>query len=82
MMTTHVAVPNELEWKKEATRFMKSVMARNGVKYEDLVDRLKEIGVEETYVSVLNKINRGAFSFAFFMQCMRALGVKDVHLER
>ncbi|WP_459871419.1 DUF6471 domain-containing protein [Endothiovibrio diazotrophicus] len=29
-----------------------------------------------------NKINRGAFSFFFFLQCMKALGVDTVRLER
>ena len=39
------------------------------------------IGVEESYKGIAAKINRGTFSFAFFMQCMKALNQKIVRLE-
>lgn len=62
------------DWNQRATNLLKSELARAGVGYEELIRRLKEIGVEESYKGVANKINRGAFSFAFFMQCMKVLG--------
>ena len=68
------------EWNQRATNLLKSEMARAGVNYEDLMRRLEEIGIEESYKGLANKINRGAFSFVFFMQCMRALGITEVRL--
>ncbi|GAB6040768.1 DUF6471 domain-containing protein [Endothiovibrio diazotrophicus] len=72
----------EEEWKKEAVQLIKAELARSGVDYKELVRRLAEIGVTETYQSVANKINRGAFPFFFFLQCMKALGVDTVRLGR
>lgn len=68
------------EWKGLATNLLKSELARAGVNYDELIRRLDAIGVEETYKGVSNKINRGAFSFAFFMQCMAALGHTTIRL--
>lgn len=68
------------EWNQRATNLLKSEMARAGVGYEELIDQLHALGIEETYKGIANKINRGAFSFAFFMQCMQALGIKEVRL--
>ncbi|GAB6040386.1 DUF6471 domain-containing protein [Endothiovibrio diazotrophicus] len=72
----------ENEWKKEATNLLKAELARSGADYHELIRRLHEIGVEETYKSVSSKINRGTFPFVFFLQCMKALGVDTVRLAR
>lgn len=69
------------EWNQRATNIIKSEMARAGVGYEELISRLQQIGIEESYKGIANKINRGAFSFAFFMQCMKALGREMIRLE-
>ena len=37
-------------------------------------------GVEIDPKALQNKAGRGTFSFAFFLQCMKALGVKNVSL--
>jgi hypothetical protein len=68
------------DWNQHATNLLKSEMARAGVGYEELIRRLEEIGVDESYKGIANKINRGAFSFVFFMQCMKALGVTEFRL--
>jgi len=67
-------------WNKQAANLLKSEMARVGVGYEGLIEHLKVIGVEESYKGVAAKVNRGTFSFAFFMQCMKALGIEQVRL--
>ncbi len=66
---------------KQAANFLKAELARAGVGYEELCVRLNSIGVQENYQSVAAKVNRGAFSFLFFAQCMKAIGVKTVRLE-
>lgn len=37
-------------------------------------------GVDIDPKALSNKVGRGTFSFAFFLQCMKALGVKNVSL--
>ena len=58
----------------DAANFLKAELARTGIGYDALCRKLKDIGVEESYKGVANKINRGSFSFAFFLQCMKAIG--------
>lgn len=41
-------------------------------------DRWFEIGINEPFNSINVKINRGAFPFSFFLQCIAALGVKSL----
>jgi hypothetical protein len=68
------------EWNERASNLLKSEMARAGIGYKELIGRLQAFGIEESYKGIANKINRGAFSFVFFMQCMKALGINEVRL--
>jgi hypothetical protein len=68
------------EWNERATNLLKSEMARAGVGYEELINRLHALGIDGSYKGIANKINRGAFSFVFFMQCMKALGIAEIRL--
>mgnify|MGYP003396287772 CR=1 FL=1 len=70
----------ELDWNKVASSTLKAELARASIGYEELTERLAKIGIEESYKAVAAKINRGSFSFAFFAQGMRALGVRDVRI--
>jgi hypothetical protein len=45
-----------------------------------LVEKLAAIGVEEKEVNVRNKLSRGAFTAAYFLQCLEAVGVKELRL--
>ena len=65
---------------KEATNILKAEMAREGLGYNDMIQRLAQIGVVEDYKSLANKIGRGTFSFVFFIQCMRAIGKNHIKL--
>jgi hypothetical protein len=68
------------EWKQYAAQTLKAELAKAGVTYENLIQRLNAIGVDESYKGVASKINRGTFSFLFFAQCMKALGKKEIRL--
>ena len=68
-------------WEIEARRILKAELARAGVGYKTLVVRLAALGIEETEANLSNKIARGKFSFVFFLQCMKSLGVTDVNVE-
>jgi DNA (cytosine-5)-methyltransferase 1 len=68
------------DWKASAKNILKAELTRKGVDYETLAVKLKELGIEESYNSINTKINRGAFTFQFFLQCMKAIGVNDVRV--
>lgn len=71
----------EETWNEKASNILKSILTRRNVKYYELAIKLKEMGIEETQGSISNKISRGTFSFTFFMQCMEALGIKEIKLD-
>ncbi|MCA3020182.1 MAG: hypothetical protein ING69_00170 [Rhodocyclaceae bacterium] len=71
----------KFDWSGRATNLLKAELKLAGIGYEELIQRLAEIGVEESYKGIANKINRGAFTFVFFMQCMKALGKTTVRLD-
>lgn len=67
-------------WSTRAKNVLKAEMALQGIGYAELITKLEEIGIKASYKGVANKINRGTFTFAFFMQCMKALGRETVKL--
>ncbi|MDP1544391.1 MAG: DUF6471 domain-containing protein [Anaerolineales bacterium] len=69
------------DWKASAKNILKAELTRKGVDYETLSAKLKELGIDESYNSLNIKINRGTFTFQFFLQCMTAIGVNDVRLN-
>ena len=38
------------------------------------------MGIEDSEVNLRNKINRGTFSAAFFLQCLAAMDVNELRL--
>lgn len=72
---------NQSEWNRRATNLLKAELALAGIRYDELARRLADMGIDESYKGIANKINRGAFTFTFFMQCMKALGKHTVHLN-
>lgn len=65
-------------WNEQARLKLREILLRKKVSYKKLVVLLAEIGVEETERAIQGKMARGTFSFAFFLQCMKALGITNV----
>jgi hypothetical protein len=65
-------------WKDEAGRVLKAELVRRDVDYSELERRLKANGIHESYAAIANKVSRGSFSFAFFLQCMNAIGCRQL----
>lgn len=61
-------------WETAARRLLRAEIVREGLTVKKLVVRMQRLGIEETEASIKNKVSRGTFSFAFFLQAMRALG--------
>lgn len=71
----------DAEWGERAKRLLRAQMTLEGVNAAGLAQRLTAMGIQETEKNVANKIARGGFSAAFFLQCLRALGVKTLHFD-
>lgn len=70
-----------VDWPTACSRLLKAAIAREDITLGKLARRLQRLGVEESEVSLKNKLYRGTFSMAFFMQCMRALGHSTVDVS-
>jgi 3-mercaptopyruvate sulfurtransferase SseA len=70
----------EREWAEKAQRFVKAELKRADVTYEELAQRLRNMGLQETKVSIASKISRAGFSAAFFLAVMKAIGRESVNL--
>lgn len=68
------------DWNARAANLLKSELKRKGVTYAQLVEKLAEIGVQEKEANVRNKLSRGAFTAAYLIQCLEAVGVKELRL--
>lgn len=64
-----------------AKGLLKAELKRRNMTYAALVSRLAETGVKEDEHNLRNKIARGKFTAAFFLQCLMAIGVHTVRLE-
>jgi hypothetical protein len=69
------------EWQDRVRGMLRAELARRNLGYVDLADRLRAIGVEDTAKNLSNKIARGMFTAAFFMQCMSVIGCRTIHLD-
>lgn len=69
------------DWHKLATTTIKVELTKANIGYEELVQRLAAMGIQESYTGIAAKINRGTFSFMFFMQCMKAINKNTITLD-
>ena len=71
-----------VDWNFEARRLLREQLTQAGLDYADLASRLALRGTHLTAKALTNKINRGTFSLAFFLECMQALNVETVSLRK
>ena len=72
---------SSVDWQKEARRLLRAQLVLKDMGYKELSRALESVGVEESPKALSNKISRGTFSFAFFLQCMKALDVPLIKLR-
>lgn len=80
-MHSETAKQAAVDWETEAKLVLKAELTRAGVSYKVLSARLLQMGIHDNESAIANRISRGKFSFAFFLQCMAALGVDEVRLR-
>ena len=71
----------DTEWQARVKNILKAELKRKNVGYRELAERLEEMGVHESERNINNKISRGGFTAVFFVQCLEAIGVKEVRID-
>ena len=71
----------EIKWQKKATNLLKAELARKGIGYDELRQALEKIGIEKSTNNINVTINRGTFSFLFFLQCAEAIQLDKIQLK-
>lgn len=74
-------MPERTDWEAKARGILRAEMVKQNVTYSQLLERLQSIGVEEDERNLRNKVSRGKFTAAFMLQCLAALGSRQLHLE-
>lgn len=68
------------EWEARVKGLLKSELKRRNVTYQQLVEKLADMGVKESEPNIRNKLARGKFTAVFFLQCLEAIGVTELRL--
>jgi Domain of unknown function (DUF6471) len=69
------------QWQQRVRGLLKAELARRDVTYTELVNRLASIGVNQSEQNIANKLSRGTFTAAFFVQCLEAIGCRTLRLD-
>lgn len=71
----------DTDFEARAKGLLRAEMARRGLTYQQLIEKLKEIGVKEDEHNLRNKVARGKFTAAFFLQCCAAMDCHTIRLN-
>jgi hypothetical protein len=76
-------VPDDLDkqYQAKAKGLLRAEMVRRNLSYEDLAEKLKSIGIEDSPKNLSNKVGRGSFTAGFFLQCLEAIGCTSLRLD-
>ena len=67
---------------KIAKNLISAELLRQDINKQQLAQLLTDAGYKSgTVQNVTNKINNGTYSVVFLLQCMKALGVKNISLD-
>lgn len=75
------AMATDEKYEVLAKGLLKSELKRRNMTYADLVGALAKLGVNEEEHNLRNKVARGKFTAAFFLQCLSAIGVQTLRLD-
>lgn len=69
-----------IDWSDRVKGLLKGELKRKNITYAQLIEKLREIGVNDTEPNIRNKIARGGFTAVFLLQCLEAIGVRELRL--
>lgn len=69
------------DWERRVQTLLKVELTRRNLTYKQLSEKLAAIGVHESEPNIRNKLARGTFSAVFLIQCLTAIGCRQLQLE-
>lgn len=69
------------DWQEKVKGMLKAELKRRNLSYKELAEKLSAIGVIDTESNIKNKISRGGFTAVFFVQCLKAIGAREIRLD-
>ena len=74
-------MPKNPQWEERVKGILKAELKKRNIGYRELAEKLTAMGVPETDRNLANKISRGGFTAAFFIECLSAIGCTTLRLE-
>lgn len=71
----------DTEWEAKVKGLLKAELKKRNVSYAQLVEKLDAIGVVDSEPNIRNKLSRGKFTAVFLIQCLEAIGSRDLRLD-
>ena len=69
------------DWRQLVQRLIKAEMSKRGTKYQDLSDRLSNIGIHQSADNLRNKINKGIMGADLLLQIMYVLNMRKIERD-
>jgi hypothetical protein len=76
--TNDPSVNHCADWRQLVQRLLKSEMSKRGTKYQDLSDRLANIGIHQSADNLRNKVNKGIMGADLLLQIMYVLNMRRI----
>jgi hypothetical protein len=76
-----LALTGREEWVRKAKQYIKGEIKRSDITYEELAERLRDMGINETTGSVGAKIGRGLYPAWFLFAIMKIIGREKIRLD-
>ena len=69
------------DWRQLVQRLLKAEMSKRGTKYQDLSDRLSNIGIYQSADNLRNKVNKGIMGADLLLQIMYVLNMRKIERD-
>jgi len=80
-LTIGMSMVTDAVWQNRVKGLLKAELKRRNISYKMLAQKLAALGVHETEQNIANKISRGGFSAVFLVQCLDAIGCKNLQVS-
>lgn len=77
-MTSQLSPRQASDYRELVSRLIKSEMSKRKVKYEELSQKLAQIGTSQSAANLRNKINRGILGADLLLQIILVLNIKQL----
>jgi len=71
----------DADWTNQVKGMLKAELKRRNMTYEQLAEKLRDVGVEDTPENIKNKVSRGKFTAVFMVQCLEAIGCRAINIS-